>query len=226
MKDALYYQRLLSERYSAAKDYRKEVAAIEKKYASAQRFNVLYSNAELLQAALKTNDPKPVIRTRFPKEQSANGGERNTARIVSEIAERAIVYNNEQNDINKDIADIILQTLLSGRGVAKVVYEPVLEEISENQEIAQPDGSISVQAVTREEIKEQSVRLELFDSADFLHNKAKVWRKVWWVAFRHFMSEDDLKAKFGEEKARSIELKYSEESEDRGEKAEFQFTRS
>ena len=127
MKGVNFYQNLISDEKKRLEKWLTEAENCKALYKAERRYNVLYSNTDLLLSALVTNNPKPVIRVRFAKQNAENPAERNLARTCGEVAERAVIYNNDSFDLRNVIQDAALETLLTGRGVLRVCYEPTIE---------------------------------------------------------------------------------------------------
>ena len=136
MKSVAYYQKLVEQAWGKSEKWRKEAKDVWKTYNDERRFNVLYSNTELLLSALSGNSPKPVIRVRFAKQNGGTDPEKNLSRVAAEAAERAIVYNNDQFDLRQETHAAVLEALLSGRGVLRVSYEPQIVR----QTVSRPHG--------------------------------------------------------------------------------------
>jgi hypothetical protein len=157
-------------------------AAIEKRFknerdnASKQRgrrLNILYSNTETLKAALYARTAKPDIRQRFTATKNE------LARTTGELLERCLSYCADETSHDKAFSRGVQDMTLPGRGVVWVVYEP---------EFA-PDPQTG-----QETVVDQKVRDEWVYYKDFLHSPCRCWSDNWWVARRHKMTRDDLKA--------------------------------
>lgn len=203
-KDANWYLEQLQNADAREEAWRRECAAAEKTYTDSLRFNILFSNTELLLAALTGNKPKPVIRVRFPKQNSQSALERETARVVGEVVERAVTYNNERTDFQNEVRALGKAALLCGRGVAWVSYEPEVRAVQRSTGFdATDDGT----EMLDEEIADQKVRLETLDYKSFRFGWAQKWADVPWVARLRVMTQDDLEAEFADQ-ARQIPLCY------------------
>ncbi len=203
-KDAAYWLKQLSAAETRDEKYRKECAENERLYSAALRFNILFSNTELLLSALVSNDPKPVIRVRFPKQNSAQDLERETARIVGEVVERAVGFNNERTNFKNIIGDFTKNALLCGRGVAWLDYAPEMTP--------GPEGE--------ESISGQNIFVESLGYKEFRTARGAKWKELAWVARRHLMTLDDLTLKFGEQIAHEVPLGYKEDLEDKSRRRE------
>ena len=118
MKSVAYYQKLVEQAWGKSEKWRKEAKEVWTTYNDARRFNVLYSNTDLLLGALASPSPKPVIRVRFAKQTDGSESERTLARTAAEAAERAVVYNNDQFD--RDFARKLRATNCAGNGFPPV----------------------------------------------------------------------------------------------------------
>lgn len=133
---------------------------------SGRRFNILYSNTETLAAAIYNSTPVPDIRRRFGEQDDVS---RNAATVI----ERALSYSMDQYDVDATYRDAVRNSLVAGRGILRVKYYPVL------------DGET--------QIVDQKVACESVDWRSFIRGPARVWADVPWIAFRHYLSRDELK---------------------------------
>ena len=180
--------RLVVERYRAE---RKSAARRD-----TRSFNILYSNTETLKSALYGRAARPDVRRRFADRDPA-------AREAAAVLERALIYCAEAYDVDRCIEPALHDYLLPGRGVVRVEYEPVIKEI------ADPLTGMPVEVVADQIVRERYVYWE-----DYRQTPARTFDDVWWVAFRHVMSREDLRDnKF--EKAAAIPLNWSPETGDK-----------
>ncbi len=138
------------------------------------RFNILYSNTEVLQAALFARMAKPDVRRRFADPDPIG-------RQVSEIMERSLIYCNDAYDSETAYGGAVKDYLLAGRGIVKVCYEAAISK--------DDDGT---ERVTGQQAYDEHVNWD-----DFRHDPARQWKDVSWIAFRHLMNRDALSKNFG-----------------------------
>lgn len=132
-----------------------------------RKFNILWSNTQVMKPALYGRMPKPEVSRRY-NDQDAVG------RTAAMIQERALEYEVEEfPDYNQAMSGAVEDRLLPGRGVAWVRYE--LDEETGNE--CAPTDYVHWQ--------------------DFLHNPARTWDEVWWVAKRVYMTKEEGEARFG-----------------------------
>jgi hypothetical protein len=88
------------------------------------RFNILFSNTQTLAPSLYAGTPRPDVRRRFPEADPA-------ARRVADVLERALSYSLDSYDFDAAMRAVVLDCLLTGRGVARVRYTPTFSTAHE-----------------------------------------------------------------------------------------------
>ncbi len=175
--------------------------SIDKLYADLRRladvsgdreFQMFWANLEVLRPSIYSRPPQPAVATRF-KDMSP------VPRAASAMLERALIVNIETEDINAVMLAVRDDMLINGRGVAWVRYEDDSDPTEENGPAQEP--------------RNQRVPYEHVDRADFLHEPARKWPEVGWVAKRAWLTRDQGIARFGDIFAR-IDLKARHESSD------------
>jgi len=202
-RNATYYNAEITKELSANEKYFTKVKRYEKEYlneaqkavaenrknaapdSGRRRQNIFYSNTEIILSALLVDLPKPVIKRRFAKEQ-AKDSKKQFYRLVSDIVQRAIEYNTE--DTQQEIEGLKIDYAISGRGVLWCVFDSDSEDLTDSV-----TGEVIGTKITNEK-----VRVDFVGYKDFLFGKAKTWKQVPWVARRHRLSMEDVKAQFGD----------------------------
>lgn len=155
------------------------------------RFNVLWSNVQILLPSLYARTPKPDVQRRHKDSDRI-------ARLSAEVLERGIAYEISENRFDDNVIPAILDYLLTGRGVLRVVYE-----FEESTQIDPQTGQeVSVKSY-------ECAKLKYVHWGDFRHGGARVPTEVGWVAFCSYETRDSLIKRFGEEKGAKIPLDYS-----------------
>lgn len=145
------------------KIYRDAEAA--KKYRDkGYRFNILYSNVETLGPAIYNSTPKPDVRRRF-SDKDPNG------RIAAQVLERALSVQIETGDLDQALRQANKDNLLPGRGVTRVRYEPTTK-----------DGKVLAQEISFEHVHWE----------DFRRGPARKWSDLPWIAFRHYLTREQV----------------------------------
>jgi len=173
-------------------------------------FNILWSNTETLLPAVYNSTPEPDVRRRFRDPDTVG-------KVASTVLERALSYQVDDYDFNTEIEDTILDILLPGRGVARIVYEPHFVKVtSQGIQASVSAGAYEVREGSPtetvedsyEKIVEQDARVEQVQWDKFRRGPGKRWRDVPWVSFEHDFTYDMACEKFGDEIA--SQLKYED----------------
>lgn len=150
-----------------------------------KRYNVFWANTQTLRPLVFSRLPKPNITQRFLDEDEI-------AKIASEMMERTIDLYLNDADAEDVIGKCRDDFLVGGRGVARVCYDP--EEVIEME-----DGTEEFDPT------DKKCRIEYWPWEDFRMSTEKEWTKVKWIAFRHYMTRDELIEDFGS-KGKAVEL--------------------
>jgi hypothetical protein len=142
-----------------------------------KRFNILWSNTEILKAAVFQGLGNPDVRRRFPK----RGQDEKNTKTAALVMERGASYSNDAYDCETQIRACVEDMLLPGRGAAWVVYDAIVDADPETGE---------------DRIVSQTVRDEHVYWEDFRTSAGRKWSDVWWVARCHYYSREDLRKYF------------------------------
>lgn len=177
----------------AEKEWRDEVAKCWTLYQSKRpadnTFNIFWSNVETRRPAIYNSTPRPDVRRRFRDPDPVG-------KAASNILERALAFSIDQYDFDGEMKKVVLDTEVSGRGVARAKYLP---EFAPGDEPAKKGEDTDV--LYNEAAECQHVQWD-----DFRHGPGKVWTDVEWVAFRHEFHYDELKKFFGKDVADGCKL--------------------
>jgi len=203
------------------KRYRDERPSSEK---GGRKFNLLWSNVETLKPALYAATPNPEITRKF-KDSDPVG------RAASEILERATGYAVENYDFDTVMRSCVTDYLLTARGAAWVRYNAEFEDITPEPEYLEPDvadvmaggtgfpegaqygedGRAFTQEEPYQQVTSEEAVCDYIHWMDFLHNPARYWGEVRWVAKRAFMTRDELVKRFGD-KGKKVPLDHKPKS--------------
>lgn len=178
---------------------------------SDKSFNILWSNTETLLPAVYNSTPEPDVRRRFRDADPVG-------KVASTALERALSYQVDDYDFDAEIEDAVLDVLLPGRGLARIVYEPHFAQIAGQgaqpasaagvyqepaQDVPQEQGEAQEGATQEpyERIVDQDARCEHVQWDKFRRGPGKRWKDVPWVSFEHEFTYDMAVEKFGQETA-------------------------
>ena len=230
-KPASYYLDMIESALKAPEmaEWNERCKKIRKKYRyessqqnRTRRYQILWSNMEVMKPSVLAKSPQPVVQRRY-RDADAIGRE------ACDLLERAVRFQCESNDYFSRLEQVRDDFLLYGRGVARVFYEPVTTTVEDADDVDGLD-EVAVQGPEREEQEEraealehnnpdeildfENVKLRYVQREDFVCQAARVWDEVQWVAFRAYLSKDDLIERFGKEIAELIPLDASPEQPD------------
>ena len=165
------------------------------------KFNILWSNVQILNPSLYGRMPKPQVSRRYEDNDQVG-------RLASTILERAIEYEVEQfADFNSTMASVVQDRLLPGRGVGWIRYCPVIAKQQMTMEaqgmpISEVDregvGTTNNEESPQEQIVEAHSPIDYVYWQDFLHSPARTWEEVWWVARWVYMTRAEGIERFGD----------------------------
>lgn len=169
-------------------------------FAQPKRYNVFWANTQTLKPLLFSQLPAPNITQRYFDDDEV-------ARIAAEMMERTISYFLECADAEEKFKQSRDDYLVVGRGCLRVVYEPEqIIELDETETIVNEEGVEIEQAKTDVDKTKKAVSLEFVKYEDILISTEQKWKDLRWIGFKHLMSKEQLKEKFGSQKASKVDL--------------------
>jgi hypothetical protein len=151
---------------------------------SNRKFAMLWANTEVLKPVVTARGPIPQVSRRF-KDKDPVG------RVASELLERCCSYEIERMDLWGTLQNVRDDLLLPGRGTVWARYEVDTG----------PQG-----------ISDERAQIDYVYWKDFLHNPARHWGEVWWVAKRVYLTAKEGKARF-KDKWKGVGLDHSAEKQ-------------
>jgi hypothetical protein len=174
------------------KRYRDERDAIEM---PRMKFNILWSNIQVLFPALYGRQAKPEVSRRYMDQDPVG-------RLASTMLERVMEYETTQfGDFDAAMSGAVQDRLLPGRGTAWIRYEPVIV----NDRPESVEGEEQDESQVYNTVEDPTERIDAAHSpidyvywSDFLHSPARTWDEVWWVARAVYMTKDEGVERFGD----------------------------
>ena len=160
--------------------------------------NLFHSNVKTLSDMMYGNVPKIDVSRRYAQTKDDVG------RVASEVMERLLNLDaaNNSQDFDAVMRSCLQDRLLSGLGCAKARYEFDSEEV--------PTGMID--PATGEEMMETRVTAEraptdYFYWGDIRWSWCRNWADMRWLGFRSYMTQDEVRARWGDEAAEGLTYK-------------------
>ena len=144
---------------------------------SAPKWNVLWSNIEVMKPALFSRPPIPVVKRRF-------GGGGLAGRVATEMWKRALMTEIDDEPWQDVFTRVMLDMLLASRGTCWLSYDPTI--------LSDDDGN--------DDLVGEATLLEYVAWDDFAHAPFQTWQQVerhGWVARRVWMGREEGKDRFG-----------------------------
>lgn len=165
--------------------YRTERRMAPGRKGAGRGYNIFFSNVETVKAALYGRTARPDVRRRFADRDPL-------ARRAAVIVERALITCAEIDDGGRAVASAIHDQQIVGRGVIRVEYAPAVATRPAPGAVSGEAGT----AVPEDYVAGQALRERHVHWSDYLQSPARSWDGVWWVAFRHAMTREELRANF------------------------------
>lgn len=167
------------------------------------RLNLFHSGINTVRSMLYGQVPKVDFDRRYADPND------DIARVASEIYERMLNADIERpdDDYTAVLRSCLDDRLIPGLGIARVRYEAKFRE-EEVPAITDPVSGVELApAYMRSTIESEQAPVDYVHWKDFRWSYARTWHEVRWVAFREWLSYDQLEKRFGEEKAKKVPLK-------------------
>lgn len=210
----------------AHEDFRKRASDVVKQYEdirgkgdNSHKFNIFWSNVEVLKSAVYSAIPKPEVRRRYLDKDPVG-------RDIAECTERALSYSNDNGEFEDTLDNSITDYLVPGLGQIRIRYTPyfepgeppripvetqyIIDEMTGEEvpvhtlngeridEVQYDEEGPFVLGEPEDELVYQEVTDEQVDWQDFRWQPAKKWSDVRWTAFDHYLTRDELQDQFGE----------------------------
>lgn len=182
-RDAKPWLKMIQHAETAFEQWHKTCDNLAKEYANLKRLaqsrtdrelQMFYANLEVIRQIIYSRPPQPVVVPRFKDR-------RPVPRKTSEILERACITSFDIEKVHETLKKVRNNLALTARGVIWLRYE--------TYEKPGRDG--------KPEPKE-CVRYEWLHRKDFLHEPARTWQEVGWVARGTWLTQKQGKKRFGE----------------------------
>lgn len=158
-----------------------------------RRFNILWSNVQLMKPALYGRMPQPMVTRRF-KDADRIG------RVSAMMLQRCLEYEVQQYpDFQRTMRCAVEDRLLPGRGAAWVRYEPhfIGADGQETTQVTAPQTTGTITEDILPQLDYECAPTDYVHWKDFLHEPARTWEEVTWVARRVFMTHQEGIKRFG-----------------------------
>ena len=161
-----------------------------------KKYNIFWSNVQILKAALYATPPSPEVKRQH---DDAND---DVGRVASLILQRMLTFDlQEDNSHEHDcIQHAVEDRLVPGLGQVWLRYEPKIEKFRTEPVLDPMTGQELVPAQDAERIVEEEICMDYVHWDDFIWSPARTWDEVWWVGRRVWMKKKAFIKRFGKTK--------------------------
>jgi hypothetical protein len=163
----------------------------DKENQQGKKFNILYANTQITLPAIYNSTPIPDVRRRF-------GDVDAIGKVAAQVLERSLSYSFDAYDFGGNMRSAVFDSVLAGRGVLRVRYEPSFEETEEEQQEKAEEYAEEAAQPAAPRIVFQKVCLEHVNWQDFIIGPGRKWEEVPWIGFEHRLTRNELEDRFGD----------------------------
>ena len=163
----------------------------DKENQQSKKFNILYANTQITLPAIYNSTPIPDVRRRF-------GDADAIGKVAAQVLERSLSYSFDAYDFGGNMRSAVFDSVLAGRGVLRVRYEPSFEETEEEQQEEAEEYAEEAAQPAAPRIVFQKVCVEHVNWQDFIIGPGRKWEEVPWIGFEHRLTRDELEDRFGD----------------------------
>lgn len=156
-----------------------------------KKFNILFANTQITLPAIYNSTPIPDVRRRFGDADPAG-------KVAAQVLERSLSYSFDAYDFGGNMRAVVFDSVLAGRGVLRVRYEPSFEETEEEQREEAEEYAEEAAQPAAPRLVFQKVCVEHVNWQDFIIGPGRKWEEVPWIGFEHRLTRDELKDRFGD----------------------------
>ena len=156
-----------------------------------KRFNILYANTQITLPAIYNSTPIPDVRRRFGDADPAG-------KVAAQVLERSLSYSFDAYDFGGNMRAAVFDSVLAGRGVLRVRYEPSFEETEEEQQEEAEEYAEEATQPAAPRLVFQKVCIEHVNWQDVIIGPGRKWEEVPWIGFEHRLTRDELEDRFGD----------------------------
>lgn len=159
-------------------------------------YNCLYANTSIIFPYVYNTVPNPDIRRRYDKGDPIG-------KCVSEILSRAVEFNNDTTNFDRQVRMSVLDMLICARGLTRVRYVPNMVQVGDVDQTGEEDEETNLaheaqEGESFEELEWETAPIEHVQWDEYLHGPGRTWDAIPWLAFKHCLTREELCARFGD----------------------------
>jgi len=158
------------------------------------RLNLFHSNVKTITDMLYSSLPKVEV-----SRANADAAD-DIARVAAEVAERVINLDIAENGQEYDsvLRAVLQDRMLPGLGCARVRYDVEMEEVEVPDQLT---GEITIE----QQIVSEAAPVDYYHWQDVMWGWGRSFAELPWIAFRSYLSKQEVRERFGEEYCDDLE---------------------
>lgn len=203
-KSSAYWQNRLKDAERAMEAWNRRCDNIDKLYANVEKLanlgrsremQLFWANMQTLQPSIYARPPIPAVTVRF-------GDRRPVPRTAAELLERCSIVGFENSHLDRALRMVRNDLVRLGRGVLWPRYETKTDN---------GDG--------------KKVCVDFKFRRDFLHDPARWWQEVGWVAAASYLTKQEMRKRFHKHSGKAyLDADYSRRKDNHGETVDYRTT--
>ncbi len=187
------------------RDEEKESKPGEVVEGTARGFNLLWANIRTMGPAIYARPPKPIVERRHADQSLVS-------RAACTILERAIDYQMKLYDgqFHEMMKACRLDFQLGGKCDSRIRYEQDRDDDADESDLIEPLKNLEQESPIwgHENVIDEHICFDYAHPDDILYSAGRNWKEVQWVAYRSFMTRDQIRAfpVWGKERGNEIAM--------------------
>jgi hypothetical protein len=190
----------LRDEKKAHKRFRDQAEGAEKEYYARRELGdrhnqvipAFWSTVNVTHAALFSRLPRPDVRKR--NVDIMEGVDKDIARLL----ERSLSYIQDTTEFDTDAHAAVNDFLVAGLGVSKVEMDVETADVPIINPITGTPIMDGDEPITQTVVKSRTLRLNFVPWSRYHWEPTTTWRQVSWMAYDHWMGEEEFEEQFGE----------------------------
>lgn len=157
---------------------------------SRQAVPMFWSNTKVLHAALFSRMPRPDVRKRNVDVMDG------AAKEISLMTERALTFVQDTTDYDNDAHQSVSDFLVSGLGQCKIEMEVEMQDVPIINPMTGQPIQIDGEVLTQKKVASRTIKQRYVHWEHYHWEPTTSWDQVTWMAYEHWMGDDELEDRF------------------------------
>jgi hypothetical protein len=223
--DSTYWLDNIEKSQSDLEKYNKRCDRIRKRYlyessasTALRKYQLLWSNMELLKPATYARCPLPVVNPRW------TNNDNDIDRMLCQMIEKTLTVQIDLSNFNHSMELVRDDYLLYGRGWSRLTYEATFDSVTSEYLDYEDMGDEDEQDVPQpeEKLTDERICVEFVDRKDLVYPpKSRHWCELPWLAIRAYKTKPEVEKRWGKEVADKMQFSKNPGNTSRDERKNF-----